>query len=84
MKIYFLVYSIIASHQLLRKFISLLIHNTNDMQNKRLAFLLGILIVGLLCLMVTVYVQAKRQKRENSQRVISEAEENLRMQTYKY
>ncbi len=54
------------------------------MQNKRLAFLLGILIVGLLCLMVTVYVQAKRQKRENSQRVISEAEENLRMQTYKY
>lgn len=54
------------------------------MQNKRLMILIGVLVAGSLCLMATVYVQDKRHKRENIQRVISEAEEALRIQSYQY
>lgn len=64
--------------------ISLLNYNVNDMQNRRLAILLGILMMGSLCLMISVYVQAQRQKREDIQRVIKEAEEALKNQNFGY
>ena len=54
------------------------------MQNKRLVILLGVLALGFFSLMISVYVQAQRQKRENIQRVIYDAEEALRNQTYQY
>lgn len=59
-------------------------NNINDMQNKRLVILLGVLALGFFSLMISVYVQAQRQKRENIQRVIYDAEEALRNQTYQY
>lgn len=54
------------------------------MQNRRLAILLGILMMGSLCLMISVYVQAQKQKREDIQRVIKEAEEALKNQNFGY
>lgn len=54
------------------------------MQNRRLAILLGILMMGSLCLMISVYVQAQRQKREEIERVVKEAEEALKNQTFGY
>ncbi len=54
------------------------------MQDRKLAVLITIFFICCLGLILSVYIQSKRQKREDMQRIIVEAEQGLVKMNHDY